>query len=86
MAENLEEADVLFLGVSRTSKTPTRIYLANRPLKTTNIPLVPNVPLPPPSTPAKTPDGGPVASPERIVQIRQNRLCRQRQRIIALRG
>jgi regulator of PEP synthase PpsR (kinase-PPPase family) len=38
--ENLEEADVLLLGVSRTSKTPTSIYLANRGIKTANIPLV----------------------------------------------
>src|SRR5579862_7182195 len=44
--ENLESADVVLLGVSRTSKTPTSIYLANRGLKTANVPLVPNVALP----------------------------------------
>ena len=44
---NLEEADVVLLGVSRTSKTPTSIYLANRGVKTANVPLVPGVPLPP---------------------------------------
>ena len=46
-ADDLEEADVLLIGVSRTSKTPTSIYLANRGVKTANIPLVPDVPLPP---------------------------------------
>ena len=46
-AEGLEEADVVLVGVSRTSKTPTSIYLANRGVKTGNVPLVPGVPLPP---------------------------------------
>ena len=46
-AVDLEEADVLLIGVSRTSKTPTSIYLANRGVKTANIPLVPGAPLPP---------------------------------------
>ena len=73
--QNIEDADVLLLGVSRTSKTPTSIYLANRGIKTANIPLVPNVPLPPGVESAKNPlVVGLVASPERIVQIRQNRL------------
>jgi [pyruvate, water dikinase]-phosphate phosphotransferase / [pyruvate, water dikinase] kinase len=74
-SENLEQADVLLLGVSRTSKTPTSIYLANRGIKTANIPLVPNVPLPPAVENLRNPlIVGLVASPERIVQIRQNRL------------
>ncbi|HEX4765954.1 MAG TPA: pyruvate, water dikinase regulatory protein [Lichenihabitans sp.] len=73
--ERMAEADVLLLGVSRTSKTPTSIYLANRGIKTANIPLVPNVPLPPVIFRFKTPlIVGLIASPERIVQIRQNRL------------
>jgi regulator of PEP synthase PpsR (kinase-PPPase family) len=73
--ENLENADVLLLGVSRTSKTPTSIYLANRGIKTANIPLVPNVPLPSVLAELRHPlIVGLVASPERIVQIRQNRL------------
>jgi hypothetical protein len=73
--EGLEQADVLLLGVSRTSKTPTSIYLANRGIKTANIPLVPNVPLSPAVFALKTPlVVGLLASPERIVQIRQNRL------------
>ena len=46
-ADDLEEADVVLVGVSRTSKTPTSIYLANRGVKTANVPLVPGVPLPP---------------------------------------
>src|SRR5712672_1141249 len=44
--EGLEEADVVLVGVSRTSKTPTSIYLANRGIRTANIPLVPGIPLP----------------------------------------
>ncbi len=43
----LEEAEVLILGVSRTSKTPTCLYLANRGIKAANIPVVPDCPLPP---------------------------------------
>ncbi|KQS53039.1 MULTISPECIES: pyruvate, water dikinase regulatory protein [Methylobacterium] len=75
LPDNLEEADVILLGVSRTSKTPTSIYLANRGLKTTNLPLVPGMPLPPAIERARKPlVVGLFASPERIVQIRQNRL------------
>ena len=71
----IEQADILLLGVSRTSKTPTSIYLANRGLKTANIPLVPNVPTPPSLENLRHPlVVGLLASPERIVQIRQNRL------------
>ena len=73
--EHYNDADVLLLGVSRTSKTPTSIYLANRGVKTANIPLVPNVPLPPAIFDMHKPlIVGLIASPERIVQIRQNRL------------
>lgn len=75
LPDDLDDADVVLLGVSRTSKTPTSIYLANRGLKTANIPLVPG------QDPPGELDGvkralvvGLVASPERIVQIRQNRL------------
>jgi [pyruvate, water dikinase]-phosphate phosphotransferase / [pyruvate, water dikinase] kinase len=73
--ENLNEADVVLLGVSRTSKTPTSIYLANRGIKTANVPLVPNVPLPQSISALRSPlVVGLIASPDRIVQIRQNRL------------
>jgi len=73
--DDLEEADVVLVGVSRTSKTPTSIYLANRGVKTANVPLVPGVPLPPPVERLNHPlVVGLFATPERIVQIRQNRL------------
>jgi regulator of PEP synthase PpsR (kinase-PPPase family) len=75
LVDNLESADILLLGVSRTSKTPTSIYLANRGFKTANIPLVPDVPTPPALETLRHPlVVGLLASPERIVQIRQNRL------------
>jgi regulator of PEP synthase PpsR (kinase-PPPase family) len=74
-AEGLDEADVVLVGVSRTSKTPTSIYLANRGVKTANVPVVPGVPLPPQLEELTQPlVVGLYASPERIVQIRQNRL------------
>src|SRR6201991_25305 len=73
--EGLEEADVVLIGVSRTSKTPTSIYLANRGVKTGNVPLVPGVPLAPQVEALTRPlVVGLYASPERIVQIRENRL------------
>jgi regulator of PEP synthase PpsR (kinase-PPPase family) len=73
--DGLEEADVVLVGVSRTSKTPTSIYLANRGVKTANIPLVPGVTVPSKlETLAQPLVVGLTASPERIVQIRQNRL------------
>ena len=73
--DDLEDADVVLVGISRTSKTPTSIYLANRGVKTENVPLVPNVPLPSNLETLKKPlVVGLYATPERIVQIRQNRL------------
>jgi len=73
--DDLEHADVVLVGVSRTSKTPTSIYLANRGVKTANVPLVPNMPLPPQLDRLTAPlVVGLHASPERIIQIRQNRL------------
>jgi [pyruvate, water dikinase]-phosphate phosphotransferase / [pyruvate, water dikinase] kinase len=75
LPENLEQAEILLLGVSRTSKTPTSIYLANRGFKTANIPLVPGVPPPRALDSVRHPlVVGLIASPERIIQIRQNRL------------
>jgi len=77
----LKNADILLLGVSRTSKTPTCIYLANRGYKAGNIPLVPNVPLPAIIEQFSKPFiVGLVASPDRIVQIRQQRLMGLNQR------
>jgi [pyruvate, water dikinase]-phosphate phosphotransferase / [pyruvate, water dikinase] kinase len=75
LADDLENADVILVGVSRTSKTPTSIYLANRGVKTANIPLVPGMPPPVALEAVRRPlVVGLFASPERIVQIRQNRL------------
>jgi regulator of PEP synthase PpsR (kinase-PPPase family) len=73
--DDLEGADVVLVGVSRTSKTPTSIYLANRGVKTANVPLVPGVALSPNVERLSRPlVVGLFATPERIVQIRQNRL------------
>ncbi len=75
LPDNLERVDIILLGVSRTSKTPTSIYLANRGLKTANVPIVPGVPLPGGLNGLTKPlIVGLIASPERIIQIRQNRL------------
>jgi len=71
----LKNADIILLGVSRTSKTPTCIYLANRGYRAGNIPLVPGAPLPTIIDNFKRPlIIGLVASPDRIVQIREQRL------------
>ncbi len=74
-AENWDEADIILAGVSRSSKTPTSIYLANRGYKTANVPLVVESP-PPVSLYALTRPViiGLVTSAERLVQVRRNRL------------
>ncbi len=70
-----EEADIVLAGVSRTSKTPTSIYLANRGYKTANIPLVPESPPPAALYTLKHPMVvGLVTSADRLVQVRRNRL------------
>ena len=75
LPEDLETADVILVGISRTSKTPTSMYLANRGIKTANYPLVPEIMIPPGLLRVKRPlVVGLIASPERIIQIRQNRL------------
>jgi len=72
---HLNEADIVLVGVSRTSKTPTCIYLANRGLKTANVPLIPNVPPPPELENISRPlVVGLTTSPDRLVQVRRNRL------------
>ncbi|WP_336070902.1 pyruvate, water dikinase regulatory protein [Nitratireductor rhodophyticola] len=72
---DVEEADVILVGISRTSKTPTSIYLANRGVKTANVPIVLDMKLPEALAAAKRPlIVGLVASAERISQIRQNRI------------
>src|SRR6266853_2398973 len=73
--EDLEDADVVLVGVSRTSKTPTSIYLANRGVRTANVPLVPGIPLPHQLENLKKPLVVSLhATPERLIQVRQNRL------------
>ncbi|PWG02504.1 pyruvate, water dikinase regulatory protein [Sphingosinicella humi] len=73
--ENWEEADIVLAGVSRTSKTPTSIYLANRGYKVANIPLVPESPPPPSLFGLKHPlIVGLTAGTDRLIQIRRNRL------------
>jgi hypothetical protein len=72
---SLDEADIVLLGISRTSKTPTSIYLANRGYKTTNLPLIPGIPLPDQfHRPTSAFIVGLAANPERIAQIRRNRV------------
>ena len=74
-AEGLENADVVLVGVSRTSKTPTCIYLAHRGVRAGNIPLAPGVEPPPVLFRLKKPlVVGLVISPDRLVGIRRNRL------------
>jgi regulator of PEP synthase PpsR (kinase-PPPase family) len=73
--EGLEDADVVLVGVSRTSKTPTSIYLANRGVRTANVPLVPGIPIPHQLETLKKPLVVSLhATPERLIQVRQNRL------------
>jgi regulator of PEP synthase PpsR (kinase-PPPase family) len=74
LPDNLDDADIILLGISRTSKTPTSIYLAQRGYKTANVPIVPSLPFP-------EEIGGThkafvvclVASPERIAEVRRHR-------------
>ena len=73
--EDLDKSDVVILGVSRTSKTPTSIYLAQRGICTANIPIIPNLPVPQKLLEIQGPlVVGLIASAERIAQIRRHRL------------
>lgn len=75
LPDDLDQADILILGISRTSKTPTSIYLAQRGFKTTNLPLVATIPLPQAVLqPTRAFIVCLVASPERIAEIRRNRV------------
>lgn len=75
LADKIKVADVVLVGVSRTSKTPTCIYLGHRGYKAANIPLVPGREAPPELDGDNLPlIVGLVASPERLVQIRRNRM------------
>jgi [pyruvate, water dikinase]-phosphate phosphotransferase / [pyruvate, water dikinase] kinase len=73
--QDLDSADVILVGVSRTSKTPTSIYLAHRGVRAANVPLVPGATLPERLFSADRPMIiGLVVSPDRLIQIRRNRL------------
>jgi regulator of PEP synthase PpsR (kinase-PPPase family) len=73
--ENWEAADIVLAGVSRSSKTPTSIYLANRGYKTANIPIVIESPPPPALFSLRKPlVVGLTTATERLVQVRRNRL------------
>ena len=73
--EDWEDADIVLAGVSRTSKTPTSIYLANRGYKVANVPLVIESPPPPALFGLRKPlIVGLITAPDRLVQIRRNRL------------
>ncbi len=73
---DVEKSDVILLGVSRTSKTPTSIYLANRGFKTSNIPLVNEKSIPEKlkSNPKISCIVGLIAEPVRLYEVRKNRL------------
>ncbi|MDH5723714.1 MAG: kinase/pyrophosphorylase [Alphaproteobacteria bacterium] len=73
--KGLKDAEVILVGVSRTSKTPTSIYLARRGIKTANIPLVPGVDVPEEYFNLEKPlYVGLTAAPERLKHIRNTRL------------
>ena len=76
MTDDIEKADVVLLGISRTSKTPTSIYLANRGYKTSNIALVKNINLPKQLTEnnKNTCIVGLVVDPDRLLDVRKNRM------------
>ena len=74
--KDIEESDIILLGVSRTSKTPTSIYLANRGYKTSNIPLVNESSIPEKikKNKKKICVVGLTTDPERLIDLRKNRL------------
>ena len=74
--EDIEKSDIILLGVSRTGKTPTSIYLANKGLRTSNIPLVNENSIPETlkKEPKKSCIVGLTTEPERLVDVRKNRM------------
>jgi [pyruvate, water dikinase]-phosphate phosphotransferase / [pyruvate, water dikinase] kinase len=77
---NLPDAEVILVGVSRTSKTPTCVYLANRGVRAANVPIVPDAPLPEGLFESSTPlIVGLTISPDRLVSVRRNRLAAMRE-------
>jgi len=73
---DIENSDIVLVGVSRTSKTPTSIYLANRGYKTTNIPIIPNKKIPKKliNCPKKLCVVGLVCDPNRLSDVKRNRI------------
>ena len=70
-----DDAEVILVGASRTSKTPTCVYLAIRGMRAANVPLVPGIPLPPQLLYGQAAaDRRPVGVADRLVQVRRNRL------------
>jgi len=76
LVEEINKADIILLGVSRTSKTPTSIYLANKGFKTSNVPLVNETSIPTflKENPQKKCVVGLTAEPERLIDVRKNRM------------
>ena len=76
LLEEIQKSDIILLGVSRTSKTPTSIFLANKGFKTSNIPLINDKSLPEvlKNDPKATCVIGLNTEPERLVEIRKNRM------------
>ena len=76
LLDEIQKSDIILLGVSRTSKTPTSIFLANKGFKTSNIPLVNDKSLPEilKNDPKATCVIGLNTEPERLVEIRRNRM------------
>src|SRR5205085_2618134 len=73
--DTIGDAEVILTGASRTSKTPTCVYLAIRGIRAANVPLVPHMPPPPQLLSAKKPlIVGLWVAPDRLVQVRRNRL------------
>ncbi|MBI1363825.1 MAG: pyruvate, phosphate dikinase/phosphoenolpyruvate synthase regulator [Proteobacteria bacterium] len=71
---NLAQADIILVGVSRTSKTPTSMYLANRGYRVANVPLVPNIPPPDLDSLERPVVVALTVDPERLAEIRRHRL------------
>ena len=76
LINEIQQSDIILVGVSRTSKTPTAIYLANKGFKTSNIPLVNENSLPAKlkNNPQLTCVVGLNTEPERLVDLRKNRM------------
>ena len=83
LVEELDKSDLILLGVSRTSKTPTSIYLANKGFKTSNIPLVNenSIPKSLKDNPKMTCVIGLTTEAERLVDIRKNRMMTLKERV-----